>query len=204
MALPPDIDCAYGGALVAGRSKKEHAELGARVLHRCLLALPTGSDLRDRALSDLATLSDAGLDPLALGRRQLADVYLTHQAAAPTPSGVTVSANPPVTAKTYQVIPDALNAADIKAALLACFSAYAQAAHKDSLTTTIGVKVTYTPSEYEDESGTFTTVLDPAPAFPPGADATADLCVRAVAEPAIKGLKTVRDAFATKLSITMK
>ena len=39
--LPPDVDCAYGGALAAaGKAKKEHAELNARVLHRCLLAVP--------------------------------------------------------------------------------------------------------------------------------------------------------------------
>src|SRR6185312_12864035 len=36
--LPPDVDCAYGAALADAPSNKEHAELGARVLHRCLLA----------------------------------------------------------------------------------------------------------------------------------------------------------------------
>src|SRR5215470_10946146 len=34
----PDIDCAYGAALAAGKQKHEHAELAARVLHRCILA----------------------------------------------------------------------------------------------------------------------------------------------------------------------
>src|SRR5262249_13707696 len=33
IALPPDVDCAYGAALVAAKRTKEHAELGARVLH---------------------------------------------------------------------------------------------------------------------------------------------------------------------------
>src|SRR5437763_10455532 len=70
IALPPDVDCAYGAALAAGKAKKEHAELGARVLHRCMLAVPVGSRLREQALSDLASLSDAGLDPLTLGRTQ--------------------------------------------------------------------------------------------------------------------------------------
>src|SRR4051812_11248303 len=61
--LPPDIDCAYGGALAAAKTNRDHAELGARVLHRCLLAVPTASSLRVQALSELATLSDVGLDP---------------------------------------------------------------------------------------------------------------------------------------------
>ena len=40
--------------------------------------------------------------------------------------------------------------------------------------------------------------------MPAGPEATADQCVRAAVEPAIKDLKTVRDAFATKLTITIK
>ena len=42
IGLPPDVDCAYGAALAAGKQKKEHAELAARVLHRCILAVPVG------------------------------------------------------------------------------------------------------------------------------------------------------------------
>src|SRR5215467_14699051 len=61
LALPPDVDCGYGAALAAARSNKEHAELGARVLHRCVLAAPVGSRLRDQALADLAALADVGL-----------------------------------------------------------------------------------------------------------------------------------------------
>src|SRR5260221_13337376 len=53
ISVPPDVDCAYGAALAAAKQKKEHAELGARVLHRCLLAVPVGSSLRDRALAEL-------------------------------------------------------------------------------------------------------------------------------------------------------
>ncbi len=202
--LPPDIDCAYGTALAAGRAKKEHAELGARVLHRCLLALPASGGLRDHALADLASLADAGLDPLALGRTQLADVYLTRQAAAPSDAGITVTASPAVTGKSYQAVPDKFAEADVKAALQACFTAYTAASHKDTLVTAIGVKVAYIASEYEDEAGSFAIKIDPAPALPAGAEATADQCVRAVAEPAIKGLTTLRDAFTTKLTITIK
>jgi hypothetical protein len=206
IALPPDVDCAYGAALAAGKQKKEHAELGARVLHRCILAVPTGSSLRTQALAQLATLQDAGLDPLTLGRTQLADVYLTRAPQKPSSDkvGVTVTATPPIDKKTYHFIPDRIAEPDMKSALVACWEQYNNATHKDALAVSIGMKVSYIPSEYEDESGSFATKIDPAVAMPAGPDAAADQCVRAAVEPAIKGLNTVRDAFATKLTITIK
>jgi hypothetical protein len=206
IGLPPDVDCAYGAALAAGKQKKEHAELAARVLHRCILAVPVGSILRDRALAQLATVSDAGLDPLALGRTQLADVYLTRGPQKPSSDkvGVSVAANPSIDKKTYHFIPERLAEADMKNALVACWEQYNTATHKDTLAVTVGIKVSYIASEYEDEAGVFTTKLEPAVAMPAGPEATADQCVRAAVEPAIKDLKTVRDAFATKLTITIK
>jgi len=204
--LPPDVDCAYGSALAAGKAKKEHAELGARVLHRCILAVPVGSSLRDHALADLATLTDAGLDPLTLGRTKLADVYLTRAPSAPETDKlqVTVTASPAVTGKTYQGIPDAITAPEMKTALVACWQAYNAATHKDAMAVALPVKSAYIPSEYEDESGVFTLKIDPPAAMPSGPDASADQCVRAAVEPVIKDLKTVRDAFQTKITIAVK
>ncbi|HEY5945780.1 MAG TPA: hypothetical protein VIV40_09825 [Kofleriaceae bacterium] len=206
IALPPDVDCAYGSALAAARQNKEHAELAARVLHRCVLAVPSGSALRDHALADLATLTESGLDPLALGRTQLADVYLTRGAQKPASDklAVTVTASPPVDKKTYQLIPDKLGEPAMKAALVACWESYNQATHKDALSSTIGIKVAYFPSEYEDEPGKYSTKIDPAVAMPAGPEASADQCVRAAVEPAIKALTGLRDSFATKLTITVK
>jgi hypothetical protein len=204
--LPPDVDCQYGAALAAAKAKKEHAELGARVLHRCILAVPVGSPLRDRALADLATLSDVGLDPLALGRTQLADVYLSRAPSSPSVDKlqVTVTASPPVTGKTYQALPDLIAGADLKPSLVACWQAYNSATHKDAMAVAIPVKSSYIPSEYEDESGVFTLKLDPAVNMPAGPEQAADQCVRAALEPAIKELKSVRDAFQTKLTIVIK
>jgi hypothetical protein len=204
--VPPDVDCAYGASLAAGKGNKEHAELGARVLHRCLLAVPVGSTLRDRALVDLATLNDAGLDPLTIGRTALADVYLTRSPSAPSTDklAITVTATPPVTAKSWQSIPDKFAEPDMRGQLIGCWQAYNAPTHKDSLSVAIGLTVKYTPSEYDDESGTFSIKLDPPAALAPGPDASADACVRGVVEPAIKDLKTLRDAFTTKLSVTIK
>lgn len=206
IALPPDVDCAYGAALAAGKGKKEHAELGARVLHRCLLAVPVGSALRDRALVELAGLTDAGLDPLALGRTQLADVYLTRAPSAPATDklAIAVTAAPPVTGKSFTTISDKLNEADPRSALIACWQAYNAATHNNAMSVTIPVAVKYTPSEYEDEAGTYTTKIDPPGTMSPGADASADACVRGVFEPAIKDLKSLKDPFAAKVTVTIK
>jgi hypothetical protein len=206
VALPPDVDCAYGGALAAGKGNKEHAELGARVLHRCLLAVPVGSSLRDHALVDLAGLTDAGLDPLTLGRTALADVYLTKSPSAPSTDKlvVSVTATPPVTVKSWQSIPDKLAEPDMHGQLIGCWQAYNAASHKDTVAVSIGLAIKYTPSEYDDESGSFSVKLDPPAATAPGPDASADACIRGVVEPAIKDLKTLRDAFQTKLTISIK
>ncbi len=206
LVVPADVDCGYGAALAAGKAKKDHAELGARVLHRCLLALPPGGVLRQQALLDLATLGDAGLDPLALGRTQLADVYLTGAAAGPSTDklAVTVTASPTPTGKTYQAIPDRITGADLKPALVACWTQYNAASKKDALAVTIGLKSSYS-AEYDDEPGVFSMKIDPPSGVAAGSpEAAADQCVRAAVEPALKDLKEVRDSFQTKLTITVK
>jgi hypothetical protein len=88
--------------------------------------------------------------------------------------------------------------------LVACWQAYNAATHKDAMAVALPIKAAYIPSEYEDESGVYTLKLDPPAALPPGPDASADQCVRAAVEPVIKDLKTVRDAFQTKLTIAVK
>ena len=206
VALPPDVDCAYGAALAAARSKKDHAELGAHVLHRCVLAVPVGSRLREQALAELATLADAGLDPVLLGANKIADLYLTKGPSRPPPDKltVTVAPTPMPSGKSYALIPEKLAEADLRAALVACWDAWNAASKKETLTVTIGLKSIYTPSEYEDEPGTVSVKFDPPVALPQGSpEAAADACVRQIVEPAIKGLK-ITDAFTTKLAISIK
>jgi hypothetical protein len=206
IAVPPDVDCAYGTTLAAARAKKEHAELAARVLHRCMLAVPTGSALRDHALADVAMLTENGLDPLTLGRTQLADVYLTRgpQKPASDKLQVHVTATPNVDKKTFGLIPDRLAQPDIKAALVACWENYNQATRKEALASTISIASKYVPSEYEDESGSYTTKIDPPVAMPAGPEASADACMRAALEPVIKDVKGIRDSFTTRLTVTIK
>jgi len=193
--VPPEIDCAYGAALAAGKAKKENAELAARVLHRCVLAVPVGSSLRMEAFDRLATLDSSGLDPVLLGATKTADLYLTKAAARPSADkiNVTVSADPQPK-KSMATITEKLTAADVKPGLIACW----EAAKKDSLAVTIGVKSSYVLSEYEDVPGVFVVKIE----APSSADA-GDACVRQVVEPVIKAMK-MSDSFNSKITITIK
>src|SRR5215470_13512691 len=142
LGVPPDIDCAYGAALAAARSNKDHAELAARVLHRCVLAVPAGSRLREQALGELAALGDVGLDPVLLGASKLADRYLTRAPTRPASDklAVSVAATPVPAGKSFPQIPDKLNSAELRPALIACWEAYNAATHRDALTVMIGVR----------------------------------------------------------------
>ena len=201
LALPPDIDCAYGAALVAAKANKEHAELGARVLHRCLLAAPVASALRDRALSELTALADSGLDPSLLRGSKTADVYLTQGLArsATDKLVVTVVATPMPTGASYGKLPERLAAADLRPAFVACWDRYSASTHKDALTVVVELKVAFVGNPDYEEEGSYATRIEPAP---PGAGAD-DVCVRAVVEPAIKGLR-LTDTINSKLAITIK
>ncbi len=200
--LPPDVDCQYGTALAGARSNKEHLELGARVLHRCILALPAASELRRSALGELAKLSEAGLDPLLLGGAKTADRYLTKGPARPATEklAVTVVAVPQP-AKSFGAMTDALTAQ--RAALVSCWEAYNSASKKDAMAVTIGVKSGFIQSEYEDETGAWILKLEAPTAAAGTPEQAADACVRQVLEPAFKAAK-LAEAFNSKVTVTVK
>lgn len=205
IALPPDVDCAYGAALATNRANKEHAELAARVLHRCVLAMPVGSKARWDALGFLAQLGmESGLDPLLLGASKTADHYLTKNAERPASEKRAVTATAtPQPAKTFPLMTAKLAEPEINNALLACSDQFFSAAKKDAMQVTVGFKSGYVAPEYEDEPGRYVLKFEPPVALPPGPEATADGCVRAIVEPAIKTLK-ISEGFTTKLTVTVK
>jgi hypothetical protein len=198
-SAPPDIDCQYGAALAAGKAKKENAELAARVLHRCVLAVPVGSSLRFAAMERLATLEGNGLDPVHLGAGKTADLYLTKAAARPSSDklSITFSSNPEVK-KSWAAIQEKLGAADQRAAFVACWEAHFAATKKDELTVTIGVKSSFYQSEYEDDPARWVVKIEAPTSVEP-----AEACVRNVVEPVLKATKMV-DGFNTKLAVTIK
>ncbi len=197
--VPPEIDCAYGGALAAGRNKKENAELAARVLHRCVLAVPVTSELRMRAFDQLATLEGSGLDPLLLGSSKVVDLYLTKASVKPASDklAVTVTATPEPK-KSFAAIKDKLASPEIRAPLVACWDAAYAASKQETISATIGVKSAYVVGEYEDDPGVFVVKFD----APSSVDKT-EACIRAAVEPALKQTR-MTDSYNTKLAITIK
>ncbi len=199
--LPPDIDCGYGGALAAGKTNHDHAELAAKVLHRCLLAVPPGGALRDHALAQLATLQEAGLDPVLIGADKLADVYLTKKPATPATDKlvISVAALPVPTGKSWAKVPEAMASPALRPSLISCWSQFNAQTHKAALSVSLGVKVTYAANpDYENE-GAWITRFD----TPPATARPVDTCVRSVVEPAIKDLK-LRDRMDSRVTISIK
>lgn len=204
LAVPPEIDCAYGATLAAAKAKKQHAELAARVLHRCVLAVPAGSSLRDQAFAQLATLADVGLDPVLLGGGKTADLYLTKAPKGPALDklAVTVQPSPQPSAKSFPQLVEKLTAPESRTPLVMCWDAYNKATKKETLTVTMGVKSSYVAPEYDDEYGAYKVKLD-QPAGLAGPEAAADACVRQVVDAIIAGGKFT-DSFNTRLAITIK
>lgn len=196
LTVPPDLDCAYGRVLARAKAKVEKAELAARVLHRCLLAVPAGSALRADALAALTELDGAGLDPKQIAKPALADLYLTRAPAKPATDSlaITVTADPPVAAKSFPVITERLAAADLRGQLVSCWDKHQAAG---ALTARFPLKVTYKPSEFDDEPGVYKLVMDPV------TDA-GSACVQAVAAPALSATKGVKDKLETTLVVTIK
>lgn len=205
LAVPPDLDCAWGTALAAARGQKDKAELAARLLHRCLLALPPGGALRASALATLTELSKAGLDERQLGRPQLADLYLTKAPSKPDTGSLAVSitAEPPQRGKSWTLVAERWAQGDVKAALVGCWDKAYAASERRELAVKLAFKVNYIASEYEDEPGKYTFAAEP-PAGVTGADADAAGCVKAALLTPLPELKGLRDGVVATLTVTVK
>ncbi len=81
---PAQLFCAQGRAILNEPGvAAQRLELAARLLHKCLLAAPVASEPHRRAMADLASLIEHGLDPAVLARNQTADSYLAGTAPPP-------------------------------------------------------------------------------------------------------------------------
>lgn len=186
LEAPVDLECAYGGALADARADKERAELGARVLHRCIGGAPAGSALRQAALRDVAALDEAGLDPAHLARSEPADVYLSRAPARPPVDklAVTVTATPVPRAKGWPDAQAAIVAA--RTALVACWEANYAAKGEAAMSVAVPMRSDYKDSGYDDEPGYYLTGVDPK--APPAAT-DVERCVRDAVDAAMKGVK---------------
>ena len=200
--LPPEVDCAYGAALAQNKARKEQAELAARVLHRCVLSVPVGASLRQRALSDLAALADAGLEPSTLAKSQPADLYLTRAPiAARSTTSVAITAVPLPTGRSFSTVLETLNSDTTKGALLNCWTTYTAATKRDSLTIELGAKARYVEPEYIEDAARFVIALDGTGGVGASAEVAADACVRTALDAAGKRVSGLKEAFVTKFIV---
>lgn len=200
--LPPEVDCAYGAALAQNKARKEQTELAARVLHRCVLSVPVGANLRQRALSDLASLADAGLEPSTLAKNAPADLYLTRApVVAKGSASVNVTAAPMPTGRSFATVLETLNSDNTKSALMNCWSSYSTATKRDALTIEVGAKARYIEPEYIEDPARFVIALDGAPGVGASAEVAADACVRTALDAAAKRVTGVKETFTTKFVV---
>jgi hypothetical protein len=206
LAVPADVDCAYGDVLTTAKVNKERAELAARVLHRCLTAAPAAGPLRARALANLAELFETGLDPIHLVRTAPADLYLTRTATKPDPAALKVSASaePTPTGKTFPNLLTRLGETDLRAPLVACWDAYYAATKKPGLAVQVPLRGKLVTSQYDDEPDRLAVAVEGPPPTGTTPEATAALCVRAAVEPALKDLRTVKEPFTTTVTLRVQ
>jgi hypothetical protein len=180
---PAELLCNQGRAMVADLGDK--GEQAARVLHRCLLAAPTGSDLRRRALADVAALVDLGLDPAVMARKEPADSYALKAPAAPPDDSLTVkvavqSRSRAGSLKRFQRALE--TRPEVKTALAGCWKPYWEATHASEMKVTIAYRYGFDLDSLDDLDHTWIRAGEAeAPSDP--AEAAATRCVRAALDP---------------------
>lgn len=122
LPIPPALLCDHG-ALLARAGDPKASEQAARLLHRCLLATPPASPLRERALAELAALGPRGLDPALLARDTPADLYLVRSPTPPAPDSarIAVARSTPASDKGYEAFARLLESGAARPAIVRCW-----------------------------------------------------------------------------------
>lgn len=183
LAPPADLLCNQGRAMVAELG--DRGEQAARVLHRCLIAAPVGSELRRRAMGDVAALVDLGLDPALMARKELAESYALVPPPAPPSDALAVkvavqSRSRAGSLKRFQRMLE--NRPEVKAALASCWKPHWEATHSSEMTVTIAYRYGFDLDASEDLDHTWIRAAEAEPPADP-AEAEATRCVRAALDP---------------------
>ena len=183
-AQPPvELLCNHGRALVSDLG--DRGPLAARVLHRCLLGAPSGSELRRRALADVAVLVDLGLDPQLMARPEPASDYRLAAAPAPSVDALAVkvavqSRSRAASLKRFQRLLD--SRPEVKTGLAGCWKAHWEATRKNEMVVTISYRYGFELDAVDDLEHTWLRAAEAEPpSDPPLAEATR--CVRAAIDP---------------------
>lgn len=185
LSPPIELLCNLGRAMVADLG--DRGGQAARQVHRCLLGAPVGSELRRRALADVAILVELGLDPSLMTRGELADDYSLKPQAAP-----------PVEALSFKVAVQSRSRAgslrkltklletrpEVKAALAGCWKPYWDATKNGEMAVTISYRYGFDLDALDDFDHSWIRAAD---AEPPEDAALADAtrCVRGALEPLV-------------------
>lgn len=196
LSPPLDLLCEQGAAMAAGLDDKQLAEAAARILHKCVLALPGNSQLARHAYDALATLGPAGLDEEVIARSETGDLYMSGEAEQPDLSALKLSIVPQGKKnrkRGFELLVAALEGPASKKAFAACW----QKSWKQNKTETLAVEI---PFEYrffldEDDAARDRASLKVGSRVPPtdpnliSAGQCIETAASAAAEEVIKGLK---------------
>jgi hypothetical protein len=202
--VPVVLYCEQGHALTQLRRNPEYAELAARVLHRCVMGTPNGSELRKQALADLALLGDVGLDPLLLARPEAGDRYMTKAPKRPPAESlkVTVGGDIRTRARSYQSFVEQLETSEMRDALLPCWEQYWKATTKTELTLTFPFKHRFHEGVYEEEDR-YKLSVGESPATSDPALAAAHQCAAGVLETFAKEFRGGSGSWSGDATITL-
>ncbi len=186
LEVPVALFCAQGHALTKKRKTPEYANLAARVLHRCVLGMPAGSQMRGRALRDLALLAEVGLDPLLLAQEP-GDSYMTRKAKAPARDSLKVKVTSAVSTKSrsHGNFVTKLESPELLQALLPCWDAFTAASGEGTMTIAIAFKHRFHQGVYESQDG-YRLAMEDGPAPSGAANVAAHQCVRTTLTPIVK------------------
>jgi hypothetical protein len=180
---PVELLCNQGHALVADLG--DRGSLAARALHRCLLGAPPGSQLRRRALADIAALVDLGLDPQLMARPEPAGEYPLSAPPALAIDDLAVkvavqSRSRAGSLKRFQRLLD--TRPEVKAGLAGCWKLHREATRKNEMAVTISYRYGFEQDAVGDLASTWLRAAESEPpSDPPLAEATR--CVRAAVDP---------------------
>ena len=154
---PPALFCRLGQAMARHRSDPPIAEEAAKILHRrCLRAVPVASPWYYQAMADLNLLGEVGFDPVHLAGSQVADRYLTKEAAVPDLDSVHVKVSGKVRtrAANYSKLLGFLGSdPGVRTALLPCWQAH-YAKHRESqVEVTVRVRSRFVEAYDETDDG---------------------------------------------------
>lgn len=151
---PAQLFCAQGRAILNEPGVAvQRLELATRLLHKCLLAAPVGSDPHRRAMTDLAGLIEHGLDPAVLARPQLADVYLSGAAPPPALDKLTLALDVKSKSRSStlrRVTKYLQERPEVLGALASCWKASFDKTRDPALRATLNLKYGYDLDEFDD------------------------------------------------------